>query len=176
MAGSTTPDSETLSNLWEIANRAQDQVLSAISDMDTKAGSLVDFTAVVTGLYLVAGFGIRDIGLATCAAYRNAAFASLFVGIAAGLLAMLVAMIAWRTGKMAIFELGTLVKKTEVETADYVRAFVVSQLVHQFNRNLRYYDIQKRRVRAAMAVLVVAVANVGIFIAAATLAITTVCG
>ena len=89
---------------------------------------------------------------------------------------MLVAMIAWRTGKMAIFELGTLVKKTEVETADYVRAFVVSQLVHQFNRNLRYYDIQKRRVRAAMAVLVVAVANVGIFIAAATLARTTVCG
>ncbi len=176
MPDSPIPDSETLANLWDTANRAQDQILSSISALDAKAGTLVDFTAVVTGLYLVAGFGIRDISGASCAVYRNVAFLSLFFGVLTGLLAMLIAMFAWRTGKMAIFELPKFVEETERESVDYVRAFGIGQLVHQFKRNTQFYDTQKKRVRLAIVVLGITVANVGVFIAAAALAVTVVCG
>ncbi len=175
MAAPPSPQPETLAALWEIANRAQDQIVSAISDMDNKAGSLVNFTAVVTGLYLVAGIGIRDLWASTCIVYRNAAFASLFFGVVTGLLAMLVAMASWRKGKMAIFELSALVKKTELESVDYVRAFAIGQLVHQFGSNVEYYDRQKKWVRGAMTILAIMVANVGVFIVAAALALTAVC-
>jgi len=159
----------------EIANRAQDQIVGAISDLDAKAGSLVDFTAVVTGLYLVAGIGIRDLGGASCVAYRNLSFVSLFLGVATGLTAMILAMLSWRKGKLAIFELPAFVRKTELEDADHVRAFAIGQLMHQFAKNVEYYDRQKKWVRGAMTVLGVTVANVGIFIGAAALAVTTVC-
>ena len=89
---------------------------------------------------------------------------------------MLIAMFAWRTGKMAIFELPKFVEKTEGESVDYVRAFGIGQLVHQFERNTQFYDTQKKRVRLAIVVLGITVANVGVFIAAAALAVTTVCG
>lgn len=167
--------SQTLELLWETANRSQDQVLQAISDLDTKAGSLIDFSALVTGLYVLAGIGIPDLLSTTGGVCRYLAIVSLGLGFGTGLTALLIAMTAWRMGIWAIFNLPPLLEKLESESPDSVRAFVISQLKHHYARNVANYNKQKKRVNLGIKVLGVSVANVGLFITLAALTIAAVC-
>ncbi len=129
--------------LYNHSLRSHEIVIRSIDSLDSKAGSMVNVAAVLSGLILASGIlAFREVWNP-----QREAFVWIYplggllaIAIGASLAALLLGAVAWRKARIVIIDPNTLTERFENSTEQELRRFLIVQIGDEFERMIGLRD------------------------------------